>query len=596
MRSIWTSASYLLALGWRTSRRRLVVSVVLLAVGHLSAPIAALMLGAFSEAALSGRTAQAVTLSVGIALVLVFDLTMTHFAHLTYYELGQLEQLALTQEVAAVVNGGPGIDAHDDPRFSETLTMVTDRLLQVRAALEAALLLGSAVLQGLLTAAVLASVDPWLALLPLAAVPAVLASTRAQRIVDDARTATASHLQLARHMVDLGTTAASAKEIRLFGVQDAVVERHRNAWRTVSDRLTTAQARGALLRASGQIGFAAAYGLAIWLVVRGAVSGNVGIGQVVLTLTLSVQVGGQVATTLGLLSKLQNAGLVVELISRLRSIASPVPGPTPSTATLPAVLRGEIRLEDVSFAYPGTDRPILDNVSFSIPAGSTVALVGENGAGKSTLVKLICGLYRPTSGRILVDGIDLRELPLEQWQARVATLFQDFARLELRLRENVGVGRLEAMEDDDKLWRALDAARTRPLVSKVPGGLDGLIGHAYGDGSELSGGQWQSLGLARALMRTDPLLLLLDEPAAALDAAAEHALFERFAANSAAVGTTNGAVTLFVSHRFSTVRLAQHIIVLGQGRVIESGTHDALMAHQGIYHEMFTLQAGAYER
>ncbi|NUV87827.1 ABC transporter ATP-binding protein [Streptomyces sp. KAI-26] len=593
---MWTSASYLLALGWRTSRRRLVVSVVLLAVGHLSAPIAALMLGAFSEAALSGRTAQAVTLSVGIALVLVFDLTMTHFAHLTYYELGQLEQLALTQEVAAVVNGGPGIDAHDDPRFSETLTMVTDRLLQVRAALEAALLLGSAVLQGLLTAAVLASVDPWLALLPLAAVPAVLASTRAQRIVDDARTATASHLQLARHMVDLGTTAASAKEIRLFGVQDAVVERHRNAWRTVSDRLTTAQARGALLRASGQIGFAAAYGLAIWLVVRGAVSGNVGIGQVVLTLTLSVQVGGQVATTLGLLSKLQNAGLVVELISRLRSIASPVPGPTPSTATLPAVLRGEIRLEDVSFAYPGTDRPILDNVSFSIPAGSTVALVGENGAGKSTLVKLICGLYRPTSGRILVDGIDLRELPLEQWQARVATLFQDFARLELRLRENVGVGRLEAMEDDDKLWRALDAARTRPLVSKVPGGLDGLIGHAYGDGSELSGGQWQSLGLARALMRTDPLLLLLDEPAAALDAAAEHALFERFAANSAAVGTTNGAVTLFVSHRFSTVRLAQHIIVLGQGRVIESGTHDALMAHQGIYHEMFTLQAGAYER
>lgn len=596
MRSIWTSASYLLALGWRTSRRRLVVSVVLLAVGHLSAPIAALMLGAFSEAALSGRTAQAVTLSVGIALVLVFDLTMTHFAHLTYYELGQLEQLALTQEVAAVVNGGQGIEAHDDPRFSETLTMVTDRLLQVRAALEAALLLGSAILQGLLTAAVLASVDPWLALLPLAAVPAVLASTRAQRIVDDARTATASHLQLARHMVDLGTTAASAKEIRLFGVQDAVVERHRNAWRTVSDRLTTAQARGALLRASGQIGFAAAYGLAIWLVVRGAVSGNVGIGQVVLTLTLSVQVGGQVATTLGLLSKLQNAGLVVELISRLRSIASPVSGPTPSTATLPAVLRGEIRLEDVSFAYPGTDRPILDNVSFSIPAGSTVALVGENGAGKSTLVKLICGLYRPTSGRILVDGIDLRELPLEQWQARVATLFQDFARLELRLRENVGVGRLEAMEDDDKLWRALDAARTRPLVSKVPGGLDGLIGHAYGDGSELSGGQWQSLGLARALMRTDPLLLLLDEPAAALDAAAEHALFERFAANSAAVGTTNGAVTLFVSHRFSTVRLAQHIIVLGQGRVIESGTHDALMAHQGIYHEMFTLQAGAYER
>ncbi|MFI5721541.1 ABC transporter ATP-binding protein [Streptomyces cyaneofuscatus] len=596
MRSIWTSASYLLALGWRTSRRRLVVSVVLLAVGHLSAPVAAIMLGAFSEAALSGRTADAVTLSTGIALVLVFDLTMTHFAHLAYYELGQLEQLTLAEEIAGIVNGSPGIEVHDDPRFSETLAMVTDRLFQVRAALEAALLLGSALLQSLLTAAVLASVDPWLALLPLAAVPAVLASTRAQRIVDDARTATASHLQLARHLVDLGTTDASAKEIRLFGVQDAVVERHRRAWRTVSDRLTAAQFRSALLRALGQIGFAAAYGLAIWLVVRGAVSGEVGIGQVVLTLTLAVQVGAQVATTLGLLGKLQNAGRIVELIARLRSIAPPEPGPAATAAALPAILRGEIRLESVSFAYPGTDRLILDDVSLTIPAGSTAALVGENGAGKSTLVKLLCGLYRPTSGRILVDGTDLREIPLEQWQARVATLFQDFARLELRLRENVGVGRLDAMDDDDRLRQALEAARADTLVSTLPNGLDQLLGHAYGEGAELSGGQWQSLGLARAVMRTDPLLLLLDEPAAALDAAAEHALFERFAAGSAIVGATNGAVTLFVSHRFSTVRLAQHIIVLGEGRVAESGTHEALMAERGLYHEMFTLQADAYGR
>ncbi|MCD9899506.1 ATP-binding cassette domain-containing protein [Streptomyces sp. MT29] len=156
-----------------------------------------------------------------------------------------------------------------------------------------------------------------------------------------------------------------------------------------------------------------------------------------MTLTLSVQVGAQVATTLGLLGKLQNAGRIVELIARLRSIAPPAHGQAKTGATLPSVLRGDIRLEGVSFTYPGTDRLILDNVSLTIPAGSTVALVGENGAGKSTLVKLICGLYRPTSGRILVDGTDLREIPLEQWQARVATLFQDFARLELRLRENV---------------------------------------------------------------------------------------------------------------------------------------------------------------
>lgn len=581
------SARYLLALGWRLSPARLLTSVGLLAAGYVAAPVAAVLLAAFTEAALDGRGDAALTLSVGIGLVLVLDLTMAHFAHLSYYELAQLQQLAIGREIADVVNGSPGIEAHDNPRFSETLTQLGDRIFQVRAALEALLLLGGSLLQGLLTAVVLARVDPWLVLLPLAAVPAVLAGSRAQRIVDAARTGSASELQLARHLVDVGTTAATVKEIRLFGAREAVTERHAAAWRGVTQRQLGGELRGALVRAAGQVWFAAAYGAAILIVLRRAARGEAGVGELVLTLTLAVQVGGQVAAALGQLGRLQSAGRITELLADLRALGA-VSGESGHAAPPPALREG-IRLEHVSFAYPGSDRKILDDVSLFLPADSSTALVGENGAGKSTLVKLLCGLYRPTEGRILVDGVDLADLDPEQWQQRLATLFQDFARVELTLRESVGVGRLTALDDDAALRAALADARAGALEDKVPGGLDGLIGRGYGDGQEFSGGQWQSLGLARTLLRSDRLLLVLDEPAAALDAAAEHSLFERFAAASSGGGTT-----IFVSHRFSTVRLADRIVVLDGGRVAEAGSHQDLMARQGLYQEMFDLQAGAY--
>ncbi|WP_240799287.1 ABC transporter ATP-binding protein [Streptomyces sp. A0958] len=587
MRTVMASARYLLALGWRLSPARLLTSVGLLAAGYVAAPVAAVLLAAFTEAALDGRGDAALTLSVGIGLVLVLDLTMAHFAHLSYYELAQLQQLAIGREIADVVNGSPGIEALDNPRFSETLTQLGDRIFQVRAALEALLLLGGSLLQGLLTAVVLARVDPWLVLLPLAAVPAVLAGSRAQRIVDAARAGSASELQLARHLVEIGTTAATAKEIRLFGARQAVTERHGAAWRGVTERQLGGELRGAMIRAAGQIWFAAAYGAAILLVLRRAARGEAGVGELVLTLTLAVQVGGQVAAALGQLGRLQSAGRITELLAELRSLGAV--SQDSGRDVPPPALREGIRLEHVSFAYPGSDRKILDDVSLFLPADSSTALVGENGAGKSTLVKLLCGLYRPTEGRILVDGTDLADLDPEQWQQRLATLFQDFARVELTLRESVGVGRLEALDDDAALRAALSDARAGVLEDETPGGLDGLIGRGYGDGREFSGGQWQSLGLARTVLRADPLLLVLDEPAAALDAAAEHSLFERFAAASSASGTT-----VFVSHRFSTVRLADRIVVLDGGRVAEAGSHQELMARQGLYQEMFDLQAGAY--
>ncbi len=236
-------------------------------------------------------------------------------------------------------------------------------------------------------------------------------------------------------------------------------------------------------------------------------------------------------------------------------------------------------------------RPVLSGVSLDLPAGSVLALVGENGAGKSTLVKLLCGLYRPTTGRILVDGHDLAGLDPGQWRSRLATLFQDFHHLELTLGESIGHGDIARAGDPHAIDTAVRKARVERVLRMVPGGLAGYLGHSYADGTELSGGQWQTVALARTLMRQHPLLLILDEPAAALDASAEHDLFERYATSA---GRGHGGITVLISHRFSTVAMADLIAVIDHGQLTECGTHRELMTVRGLYAELFTLQARAY--
>ncbi len=633
MRTMLGAARFFLVLGYRTDRRRLLTAAILMTIGYLAGPLVGVALGALTNAALAQQTSLAVSLGVCVATLLIFELMMGHFAHLYYFELADLQQLELTDEVARLAHGNPQIDQFDRPRFAELLTLVTEGLQRVRSALEATLQLSGLLLQVTITTVILAMVEPWLLLLPLAALPPVLLNNTAQKVLDSARDASAHEVQLSTHLVSLATTGSSAKEVRLFGAQAPIVARQRAAWSATTARVWSAHRRSALLRAAGQAWFACAYGVAVFLVVRQAVTGSANVGQVVLVITLAVQVSVQVSGALALLGTLQGVGRTVSHVEELRAAVArpasaagpgqPVPdgaahpgasgalvGEDPATASsgtvtapvgepvgsggVPARLTRGVRFEDVTFAYPDTDRVILDGVSLDVPAGSTLAVVGDNGAGKSTFVKLLCGLYRPTSGRILVDGVDLRDLDDAEWQARTATLFQDFARFELTIRENVGVGRLASLDVDEDLWAALDRARGRGIVEKQAGGLDQLLGHGYGNGVGLSGGQWQTLGLGRTLLRREPLLLVLDEPAAALDAAAEHALFERFVATADEAGRSGGAITCFVSHRFSTVRDADQIVVLDAGKVREHGDHAALMARGDLYAELFGLQAGAY--
>jgi ATP-binding cassette subfamily B protein len=263
----------------------------------------------------------------------------------------------------------------------------------------------------------------------------------------------------------------------------------------------------------------------------------------------------------------------------------------------PDRLRDGIRLEGVSFRYPGTTRLALDDVHLHIPAGSVIALVGENGAGKSTLVKLLARMYEPTAGRILVDGTDLSRIRADQWRSRLAGAFQDFFRFEFRARHTVGLGDLPLLDDEPAVVAAVSRAGADDVVVKLEGGLNAQLGKTWPGGVEVSFGQWQKLALARGFMRRRPLLLVLDEPTAALDAETEHALFERYsdAARSLASGDRGeGGITVLVSHRFSTVRMADIIVVLDGARVVEVGRHEELMARKGQYAELYSIQAGAY--
>jgi ATP-binding cassette, subfamily B, bacterial len=267
---------------------------------------------------------------------------------------------------------------------------------------------------------------------------------------------------------------------------------------------------------------------------------------------------------------------------------------------VPARLAHGIRFEHVSFAYPGTERLVLDDVNLELPAGAVVAVVGENGAGKSTLVKLLAKLYEPNSGRILLDGADLARMHADEWRGRLAGAFQDFFRFEFKARHTVGVGDVPRLDDQRAVVTAIARAGADDVVVRLAAGLETQLGPTWPQGVEVSFGQWQKLALARGFMRDHPLLLVLDEPTAALDAETEHALFERYAAaaiggdGSGDVGRADGRITILVSHRFSTVRMADIIVVLDGAHVVEVGSHDELMAKGGQYSELYGIQAAAY--
>jgi len=455
---------------------------------------------------------------------------------------------------------------------------------------------------------ILAVIFPPLAVLPLAAAAPIIGERLSVWLRQRSDERLAPQRRLANELFELATSAGPAKELRVFGAAGTLQQRHRALARQINAGTTRAAVLGGLLGAAGWLVFAAAFVAGIAAVVVRAAHGTADVGEVVLAVTLvqraQLQVGQAAAAIGQLLTTTRTARRLLWLEDyaaadrRARRRSDP-DGSAVARAGQgglrkpPAVLQRGIALREVSFGYPPDGGLVLDRVDVDLPAGAAVALVGENGAGKTTLVKLLTGMYQPTAGQVLLDGVPLAGFDLAAWRERTAATFQDFVRFELLAGETVGVGDLPRIDTEQALATALHRADATTVTDALPDGLATRLGRSFSGGQDLSGGQWQRLALARGMMRDLPLLLILDEPTASLDAITEAALFERYLSARRLAGRA-GAITLLVSHRFSTVRMADLIIVLDQGRIAASGDHASLIRAGGLYAELYELQARAY--
>jgi ATP-binding cassette subfamily B protein len=404
--------------------------------------------------------------------------------------------------------------------------------------------------------------------------------------------AAAERSRRALHLFDVATLPGPAKEIRVFGLRDELLARYRAEWRSADDVIDAAERRAALLRIAGTAIAGAGYAVGLWFLVHQIRNGAVTAGDVYVALSTATRLTDQMGRSAGTLGALRHARNVADRFLWLDDYAKAA-RPEPAAAPVPLELRHGIDFRNVSFTYDGATEPSLHDVTLHLPAGSVVALVGENGAGKSTLLKLLFGFYRPTQGDIAVDGLPLDAIGSTAWRARTSACVQDHARFFVPAGETIGVGDLDSLHDRDAVVAATRRAAADDVIARLPAGYDELLGPLRG-GVDLSGGQWQKLAIARAMMREEPLLVALDEPTSALDPLAEHEMFERYAASAKALAERQGTITVLVSHRFSTVRIADLIVVVDGGTVREVGRHDELVRRGGLYAELYALQAAQY--
>ncbi|HVR09576.1 MAG TPA: ABC transporter ATP-binding protein [Thermoanaerobaculia bacterium] len=584
--------------GYRAEPLLLSVAFGLSLLAALPDALLALWFKFMADGVLGGRRGLVMTAAVGLGASAAATWFLRVISDRTQRRFRDRLTIALEAHVARLQASLASIEHHERPEFLDRLAVLRNQIFVLDHMYMSLFTTCGWVLRLGVTLALLMSIHPALGLLAVFALPTVLTSTWRPGVERAAEERGAPAARLARHLFDLATTAPPGKEVRVMRIGTRLAAQRRETWERWYGPVAAARRGSAAWHALGWAVFGAAYVAAVVFVSSVLKRGP---GDVLLVLAAGSRLSAYIGATVGEIGFLR--GIWLDGSRRLAWLedyaARQVEG---ADAAVPARLAEGIRLEDVSFAYPGTERLVLDGVSLHLPPGAVVAIVGENGAGKTTLVKLLCRMYRPTGGRILVDGVDLARMPPETWRLRLAGAFQDFFRFELKALNAVGVGDLPRLDDVPAVTGAVERAGAAEVVEQLAAGLETQLGPTWPSGVELSFGQWQKLALARGFMRERPLLLVLDEPTAALDAETEHALFERYAAaarggipGAARQPAAGGGITILVSHRFSTVRMADLIVVLDGSRLVEGGSHEELLARGGQYAELYRIQAAAYQ-
>lgn len=578
---------------WRHSRLLTTAVYVCLAAHTVAFLAIGLALRAAIDASMSADTTTTLVSVVIAALAYATDWALGEIAFVIRMHL--VERVALESidtEILRAAVGIEGVEHLERVEYLDRITTVRGEAWAIVDSAWAALESVALVARLALLVGVLGSVHPWLAgLLVFAAIPLWLGG-RGQGRVQRAELASAEPVRLHWHLFDLCTSPSAGKEIRISGAGPALVRRQSELWERAVVAKFTARGHAALLAALGWTVFTLGFCAAIALVVRAAANGAASAGDVVLAIVVGSQLRAAVESAVQRSVETTGYARLLTPYLWLRDYHAAQRPDRPAAGVGDRLTRG-IELSALTFTYPGTEKPAIHDLTVRLPAGSVVALVGEYGSGKSTLVKLLAKFYRAQSGTIRVDGTDLDDIDTAAWRAASAAAFQDFGRYHTTLRQAVGLGDPEHMEDDDRITAALAAADAVALADRLPDGTATELGAEFG-GLELSEGQWQKVALARACMRPEPLLFILDEPTASLDAPSEHAIFTHYMARARRVAATTRAITVIVSHRFSTVAGADLILVLEQGRLIEAGDHAALLARDGRYAEMYSIQAKAY--
>ena len=588
LRAIWL----VLSRSARVSPGQTVICLLEL-LGSVFQVLQPMFLAWFVSGAVAGQLRPMITASIGFCAVISIAMILQLAGNNARINQREKVGFSFDTDIASMTAGIPTLDHLESAEYLDELQALHDQQSALGDALNMILNTMRNVVWAGGTIILASTADPRLLLLAVAGLPSLLTTKWSIGWQAKAEKTSAEPGRRTQHLFELGTRADGAAELRVFGLSGAL--HHRlgvaiRAWR--GPFVSLGRRDGAVAAVNAAIFYSAAIAVLAWML-HDLITGQVTVAAMVLAVMLVGRlqsVGQTLEWSVRMLSR------VVRTTNRfvwLRQYAGTVAKAHPGRQQPPARLRHGLRLENLSYRYAGAEAASIDGVNLDLPAGSVVALVGENGAGKSTLVKLLAGMYQPSDGRILVDGTDLREFDLEAWRARMSGAFQDYARFELTAQRSIGLGDLPSLDDRDRVELALRAGADDGVLPALPAGLDTRLGSTWPDGVDLSGGQWQRLAIARGMMRGDPLLLLLDEPTAALDAATENALFERYA-EAARMAGGHGAVTILVTHRFSTVAAADLVVVLDRGRVAEVGTHTDLMTRGGHYAELYDLQARGY--